>query len=646
MSSKNYSRRNFLKAAGLAAGAATLANVPLALTGIRAASAASYSVLQNFVNLRFGMMMHFNMGTFTDEEWATPNLNPTTFAPTAVNCEQWADAAVAAGMKFGILTTKHHDGFCLWPTAQTAYNVMNSSYQQDIVQQYVDAFRSRGLKIGLYYSIWDRSYTVQSYTRSGLPGVGYNDAINPADQTFVLNQIQELLTNYGTIDIFITDGWAWAMGQQEISYQVVRDKVKTLQPNIVMIDHGALSEPFLGDAIYFEEPKGITAPAGNTYAACQGQTISSGWFWHPYTPTTEPMSLASIVQHLNDLEPRYTNFIINCAPNRNGVIDPIVVNRLAQVGSAWSPNLSRPALPTQPVTIEYPVSPVNAYATYSYSPAEGPLKAIDGTSDDYWQTAWSTWNGTLPHSITIDLGGVWSNVSTLHYLPKQWYRTGGDGDITSYKVFVSTNGVNFTQVATGSWAANQKMKIAQWPPQNVGFVRLTVNAADGGFAYVTALRIGGAASKPVLVSRFPVIGTTYRIEARHSGKVLDVSGVSTADGAHIIQWTYGGGANQKFKFEDAGNGYFKIRNVNSGKLIDDDGASRENGAHMLQWSDQSSPNQHWAVTPIGVSGYYCIVNRLSGKALDVAGGSTADGAHILQWDYNNNTNQHWRIIAS
>ena len=130
----------------------------------------------------------------------------------------------------------------------------------------------------LYFSIWDRSHGVAETT------------IWPGDTTYILNQITELLTNYGTIDMFITDGYAWQMGQQAISYQRIREHVKSLQPDIVMIDHGGLSVPFLGDAIYFEEPLGVTSPAGNTYASLQGQTISDGWFWHPSTPTTDPMS--------------------------------------------------------------------------------------------------------------------------------------------------------------------------------------------------------------------------------------------------------------------------------------------------------------------------------------------------------------------
>jgi alpha-L-fucosidase len=282
--------------------------------------------------------------------------------------------------------------------------------------------------------------------------------------------------------MFVTDGYAWQMGQQAVSYQRIREHVKSLQPDIVMIDHGGLSVPWLGDAIYFEEPLGITAPAGNTYAATQGQTISNGWFWHPTTPTESLMSKDAILSHLADLEPKYTSFILNCPPNRNGRLDTNIVNRLAEVGAAWSPNTSRPPLPTQILRAEHPVTPVSAYAT-GFRTGEGPLHAIDGLSDRNYETCWSTWGlpSPLPHSITIDLGGVWSNVSTLEYLPKQWNRSNTtDGDITSYTISTSTDGTNFTQVATGTWAGNRATKVAEWPARNVGFVRIQANAATAG----------------------------------------------------------------------------------------------------------------------------------------------------------------------
>lgn len=636
-------RRQFIGATGAAAVAASLPAVLATGAPAQAAAAARQDSLSKLVDMRFGMFNHFNLGTFTGEEWAAPHQDPALFAPTAVDCAQWAAAAAAAKMSYGVLTTKHHDGFCLWPTAYGKQNVAFSGYKRDIVAQYVTAFRAKGLKIGFYFSIWDRTHGVEAYDARR---VGSDEAIQPADLTYILGQITELLTNYGTIDMFITDGWAWQMGQQAVSYQRIREHVKSLQPDIVMVDHGALSVPFLGDAIYYEEPLGITAPAGNTYAALQGQTISNGWFWHPSTPTESLMSESAILAHLADLEPKYTSFVLNCPPNRDGVLDANIVNRLSQVGAAWSPDISRPPLPAQQPRVEHPVTPVNAYAT-AFRTGEGPLNAIDGVSDKDIETCWSTWSLALPQSITIDLGGVWSNVSTLEYLPKQWGRTNStDGDITSYTISTSTDGLTFTKVATGTWAGDRTLKLAQWPARNVGFVRIQAKAATGGYANIGGLRIGGRKAKPTLVSRtLPGDGTTYRLVARHSGKVADVTGAGTANGTGVLQWPWHGRANQKWTFTSTGDGYFEIRGVGSGKLLEIAGLSRANAGNADIWADADAPQQHWAVTPTG-DGYHVLTNRFSGLSLAVGNGLTDDGADIGQWTYDGAEHEQWRIVPS
>ncbi|MET9524575.1 RICIN domain-containing protein [Streptomyces coeruleorubidus] len=648
MSSSRMSRRTFLGAAGAATAATALPVVP-GFSGLlsQAAAADTQTNLSKMVDMRFGMFNHFSLGTFTNQEWAEPNQSPTLFAPPSVNCAQWADAAVAAKMSYGILTTKHHDGFALWPSAHGTQNVANSSYKQDVVRAYCDAFRAKGLKVGFYYSIWDRTFGVEAWeSRHKVSGLEVTDAIQPGDMTFMLGQIRELLTDYGTIDMFMTDGYAWQMGQQAVSYQRIRSLVKELQPDCVMIDIGGLVEPFLSDAIFFEEPLGITAPAGNTYAGMQGQTISNGWFWHPSTPTEGLMSRSAILSHLADLEPKYTSFILNCPPNRNGLLDTNIVNRLAEVGAAWNPNTSRPPLPTQPLRAEHPVTPVNAYAT-AFRAGEGPLHAIDGLSDVRYETCWSTWSLPLPQSITIDLGGVWSNVSTLEYLPKQWNRTNStDGDITSYTILTSTDGVTFTQVATGTWAGNGKYKLVEWPNRNVGFVRIQVNAATGDYANISGLRIGGRSVKPTLLSTtLPGDGTVYRLVARHSGKVADVEGARTANGTNVDQWPWLNQANQKWTFTSTGDGYYKIKGVGSGKLLEVAGLSRADGGNVGIWADANAPQQHWAVTPTG-DGNYFLINRYSGLALGVDEGSTADGANVEQQPYASQTRQQWQIIPS
>ena len=105
---------------------------------------------QEFVNRKFGMFIHFNMPTFADEDWPDPDLPAETFYPARLDCGQWADAALSAGMRFGCLTTKHHSGFCIWDTKTTDYNVMHSPLKRDVVREYAGAFRAKGLGVMLY----------------------------------------------------------------------------------------------------------------------------------------------------------------------------------------------------------------------------------------------------------------------------------------------------------------------------------------------------------------------------------------------------------------------------------------------------------------------------------------------------------------
>jgi beta-glucanase (GH16 family) len=138
-------------------------------------------------------------------------------------------------------------------------------------------------------------------------------------------------------------------------------------------------------------------------------------------------------------------------------------------------------------------------------------------------------------------------------------------------------------------------------------------------------------------------GGVYKILNRNSGKVLDVTGSSSADGAQIIQWYDNGGDSQKWEFWNLNNGYYKIVNKRSGKLMDIYGASTADGANNIQWYDNGGYNQQWKLIDAG-GGYYKIQNRNSGKLLDIYGASRADGTADIQWYDNGGYNQMWQLI--
>jgi hypothetical protein len=138
--------------------------------------------------------------------------------------------------------------------------------------------------------------------------------------------------------------------------------------------------------------------------------------------------------------------------------------------------------------------------------------------------------------------------------------------------------------------------------------------------------------------------TYYRVTNRNSGKVIDVIGASTANNAVVNQWTWNGGANQTWAFQDAGSGYFRIVNQNSGKCLDVESASTADGANIIQYTCGTGTNQQWRMQTVG--SYFQLVTRHSGKCLDVANAGTGDGADIQQYTCGSGTNQQWSRTAS
>ncbi|WP_144124178.1 RICIN domain-containing protein [Catellatospora sichuanensis] len=133
--------------------------------------------------------------------------------------------------------------------------------------------------------------------------------------------------------------------------------------------------------------------------------------------------------------------------------------------------------------------------------------------------------------------------------------------------------------------------------------------------------------------------TYYRVTNRNSGRVMDVVSNSTANNAEVKQYTWNGGGNQKWQFEDAGGGYFRIVNQNSGKCLDVANASTANGANIIQWTCGAGTNQQWQWAAIG--SYFQIKARHSGKCLDVVSSGTGDGADIQQYTCGSGNNQQW-----
>jgi alpha-L-fucosidase len=214
---------------------------------------------QAFADLRFGMYIHLNMASYEQREWGDPKASPLLFNPRSLDTDQWASAAVSAGMNYGCLTTKHHDGFCLWPTATSSPSVKDSSFRGDVVRFYVDSFRKHGLKVCLYFSILDLRANIRPYV------------VTREKIQLIKNQLRELLANYGEITALIIDGWnaSWSrISYDEVPFAEIYEHVKSLQPNCVMSDYNQGSFPapalYYTDIKQYEQHAGQTIPLGST----------------------------------------------------------------------------------------------------------------------------------------------------------------------------------------------------------------------------------------------------------------------------------------------------------------------------------------------------------------------------------------------
>ena len=219
--------------------------------------------------------------------------------------------------------------------------------------------------------------------------------------------------------------------------------------------------PWDADVAAIEEPQGRVRPADNTFPATQGQKINASggndWFWAPGIGGL--MTVDNIVNgHLKMLEPRWTNFLLNCPPNRDGLMDAAIVTRLQEVGAAWSPNASRAPLPAQARRTSIPTRPTNATATSGTA-----ASAIDGINDYGSYTVWQS-TASLPQSVTIDLGqsrpDVGFSATSRATSPTAAQHRRRDHVVRGAHQHDSST---FTMATTGTWPVDGKMKSPVWP---------------------------------------------------------------------------------------------------------------------------------------------------------------------------------------
>ena len=329
----NESRRNCLKQMLL--GSASLLAAGGSVTGeAESQSASSSPIVARFDatrnqrmawwrEARFGMFMHFGLYSVPSRgEWLMaiediPALEYQKFAddfhPAAGCTRGWARAARDAGMKYMVLTTKHHEGFCLFDTKLTDYSATKLGPKRDIIAEYVESVRAEGLKVGFYFSLMDWHHP---------------DGMRCADDEsarrrfvdFVHGQVRELMTNYGKIDILWYD-MAFPLDAKGFESERLNNMVLDLQPTIVINNRSGIP----GD---FDTPEGNTSPTKRDWESCM--TLNDNWGYNHMDHNWK--SASAVVSNLVKCSMFGGNYLLDVGPMPEGPLPDECLKRLHEVG--------------------------------------------------------------------------------------------------------------------------------------------------------------------------------------------------------------------------------------------------------------------------------------------------------------------------
>ncbi|MGN0568768.1 MAG: alpha-L-fucosidase [Acutalibacteraceae bacterium] len=314
-----------------------------------------------FVHDRFGMFIHWGLYALPARHEWIKNLEKITeekyqkyfeyFDPDMYDPREWARAAKKAGMKYAVLTTKHHEGFCLFDSAYTDYKATNTKAGRDLVREYVDAFRAEGLKVGFYYSLIDWHHP--DFPIDPLHPRRDDDNIDELNKgrdirryaEYMRNQVTELLTNYGKIDILWFDfsypdseyRGMKGKGKRDWEAEELIATARRLQPEII-IDNRTEIEQDLWTPEQYQPTDWIRDDNGNrvVWEACQ--TFSGSWGYHRDESTWKTPEM--LIRMLVNTVSCGGNLLMNVGPTARGYFDDRAVGALDAIGS-WMKYNSR-----------------------------------------------------------------------------------------------------------------------------------------------------------------------------------------------------------------------------------------------------------------------------------------------------------------
>ncbi|MFJ5095051.1 alpha-L-fucosidase [Streptomyces sp. NPDC088557] len=304
-----------------------------------------------FTHDRFGMFVHWGLYSLAARhEWVKNRERLTDeqyqvyfdhFDPDRYDPRRWARSARAAGMRYAVLTTKHHDGFCLWDSALTDYKVTNTPYGRDLIGPFVEACRAEGLKVGFYHSLIDWHHP--SFPVDGTHPQRDDEEFKAAEadrdirdyQRHLHGQVRELLTEYGRIDYLFFDfsyeGREWWGGKGPDDWDAPRllDTVRALQPHILVNDRAGLPGDFATPEQY-QPSAPMTTPDGAPvlWEACQ--TLNGSWGYD--RDNLDHKSPDLLIRMLVDGVSKGGNLLLNVGPTGRGDLDPRDTATLDEIG--------------------------------------------------------------------------------------------------------------------------------------------------------------------------------------------------------------------------------------------------------------------------------------------------------------------------
>ncbi|MHC1695081.1 MAG: alpha-L-fucosidase [Eubacteriales bacterium] len=317
-----------------------------------------------FVQDRFGMFIHFGLYAMPARHEWVKHLEKTPedmydiyfkyFNPDMFDAKEWAKQAKAAGMKYAVITTKHHEGFCLFDSQHTDYKITNTPFGRDLIKEYADAFRAEGLKVGFYYSLIDWHHP--DFPIDPLHPRRYDENAAQLNEgrdvrkyaKYMRDQVSELLTNYGKVDILWFDfsysgstgpqDWMKGKGKVDWEAEELLATARSLQPEIIIDNRTEIEQDLWTPEQYQPRAWLKHEETGElvTWEACQTFSGSWGYFRDEYSWK----SVELLIKMLIDTVSKGGNLLLNVGPTSRGYFDSRAVDALNGMGK-WMKYNSR-----------------------------------------------------------------------------------------------------------------------------------------------------------------------------------------------------------------------------------------------------------------------------------------------------------------